>query len=253
MQNSHTITDAKERATIIDKAEKSYSSLRAQGLTGFRCRVVPDFDAMFKTLTADEVGKTQILPMLKKIRFQVVAGPDGGAAVSHSNDEIPPTQDVAVRVNQLTGGVDKMIDGFLRTWTNMAISSPFTGDNTAIKIEDFDAFYRLSQKNDSFDVTLLVRRDFTIEKMDVYLSGQHAVLYPTWDATPKGWRLAGYEGTYGEESGSKTPLSVKFAYQDVEGFQLLHSVDVTMSLPSGTVDGTFHVPFVFTDYQVTKK
>jgi hypothetical protein len=208
---------------------------------------------MFKTLTADEVGRTQILPMLKKVRFQVVAGPDGGAAVSHQNDEIPPNQAVAVRVNQITGGADKMIEGFLRMWTSLAISSPFLGDDTAIKIEEFDTFYRLTQKDDSVDVTLLVRRDFTVEKMDVYLSGQHVILYPTWDATPKGWRLTGYEGTYGEESGSKTPLSVKFAYQDVEGFQLLHSVDVTMSLPSGTVDGTLHVPFVFTDYQVTKR
>jgi hypothetical protein len=251
-QGSRFITSEKERIAILNKAQKSYSSLSAQGLNGFRCRVQPDFDAMFKTIKTDEVGETQVLPIMKKIRFQVVSGPDGGTSVSHQNDEAPPNQAVGARVTQATGGTDQMIDGFLRMWTGMAILSPFAGADTNEEIEDLGTRYRLTHKDASTDVTLLIRYDFTIELMDVVLSGQHVILRPVWDATPKGWRLRSYEGTYDADTAKATSLTVKFTYQDVEGFQMLSFVDVTMSLPSGTVDGTLHVPFVLSDYQITK-
>jgi hypothetical protein len=252
-QASRAISSAKERTELIRKAEKAYSSLGTQGLNGFRCRVQPDFDAMFKSLKTDEAGKTEVLPIMKKIRFQVVAGPDGGASVSHQNDEAPPSQAIAERISKVTGGTDQMIDGFLRTWTNMAISSPFAGVDTNETIEDLGQKYRLKHKDASADVTLLIGHDFTIEEMDVVLSGQHVILHPVWAATPRGWRLDSYDGTFEAESGTTTSLTVKFTYQDIEGFQMLNIVDVTMSLPSGTVDGTLHVPFVFSDYQITKR
>jgi hypothetical protein len=76
-------------------------------------------------------------------------------------------------------------------------------------------------------------------------------LRPTWEATPRGFRLAGYDGTF-VSAGNTTEISVKFAYKDVEGFQLLSSVAITMSLPEYTVDGTVDIPLTFNEYQIAK-
>jgi len=97
-------------------------------------------------------------------------------------------------------------------------------------------------------IVMLIRRDFAIEQFDVAVSGKNVMLRPQWDVTPKGWRLASYEGTYDFGSGQPQQLSAKFEYQDVESFQLLRSVDVTIPLPAGTV----HVPIAFSEYQIKK-
>jgi hypothetical protein len=251
-QVSRVISSNKERKEILDHAQKAYSSLSDQGLNGFRCRVQPDFDAIYKTLKTDEVGQTQLLPILKKVKFQIVVGPDGGAIVSHQSDEAPPTQAVAARLNQTIGGIDQVINGFMQTWTNMAFSSPFAGVDTGGEIEDSGKNYRLTAKSESANVVMFLRRDFAIEKFEVEMSGQNVTLRPSWDATPRGFRLAGYEGTY-TAAGNTTQLSIKFAYKDVEGFQLLNSVDVTMSLPTGTVAGTVDIPLTLSEYQITKR
>jgi len=241
--------NANERKVFLDKAQKAYSVLSAQGLHGFRCRVQPDFDVAFRTLGTDAVGESQLLPILRKVRFQVVAGADGAATVSHQSDEAPPNQQVGARVTQSIGGMDQVIDGFLQTWAPFAITSPFAGSDAAhVEIEDIGTKYRLTVKDASIDLVMMIRRDFVIEQFDVAVSGKNVMLRPEWDATPKGWRLASYEGTYGSGPGQSQQLSAKFEYQDVEGFQLLRSVDVTVQLPAGTV----HVPIAFSEYQVKK-
>jgi hypothetical protein len=250
-QASRLISSDKERKEILDHAMRAYSSLSDQGLNGFRCRVQPDFDAMYKTLKTDDVGRTQLLPILKKVRFQIVVGPDGGATVSHQSDEVPPTQAVASRVNQTLGGIDQVINGVLQMWTSMAIASPFAGVDTGGEIEDLGTNYRLKAKTNSANVVMFLRRDFTIEQFEVLMSGQDVTLRPTWEATPRGFRLAGYDGTF-VSAGNTTEISVKFAYKDVEGFQLLSSVAITMSLPEYTVDGTVDIPLTFNEYQIAK-
>jgi hypothetical protein len=246
-QSPRLVAGANERKDLLDRAQKAYSSLAAQGLNGFRCRVQPDFDTRFKTLPAEE---SQLLPILKKVRFNVEGGGNGAVSVTHQSNGAPPDRQVADHVTQALGGTDQVIEGFLQTWGPFAITAPFAGSNGGLVIEDLGANYRMTQKDELNNIVMLVRHDFAIEQIDLVLPSKNLTIRPHWDVTAKGWRLAGYDGVYTSASGQTQQVSAKVEYQDVEGFQLLRSVDLTVQLSASS---SVRLPIAFSEYQIRKR
>jgi hypothetical protein len=250
-QTSHIISSAKERKELLDNARKSYSRLSAQGFAGFHCRVQPDFDGFYKGIKTDSVAQTQLLPILQKVTFRVVVGPDGASTVSHQSDIAPPNEAVAERVRNVIDGTEQVITGFIHSWAPLSINSPFSADEESKEdqFEDLGSKYRLTHKDKSSSVVVLVRRDYAVEEVEIVSTSLRVSMRPAWEATPKGWRLAGYEATYSSGAGPSQKVSIAIDYQDVEGLQLPRSINATIPIPAGTVI----FPFAFVDPHIERR
>lgn len=240
-------TDKKE---IVRQARQSYYNLANAGMNEFRCQLLPDWDATFKTLKADPIGRDQVLPILRKTHFELLVGPDGASTVSHRSELVPPNEDVAERVRKATGGTEQVLTGFLQTWSGFMVKpTPLPDAASDYQFEDLGDKYRLTIKEASADALILMGRDFQIEEMKAATPEFSATIRPKFVRIKNQFILSSYDGVYKAGSGDPQELSVEIEYGDVQGLSLPSKVAATVRLPSGAVA----FPLIFTDCQVKKR
>jgi len=250
------ITSAVERREFLENARKSYYILSAHGLTGFTSRVQPDFETFYKAIKADSTAQTQLLPILQKMTFQVVVGPDGDATVNHQIDAMPTDKNLAARVSTAIDGTEQVIAGFLQSWAPFAVNSPFNGMTDSDKIDNLGSVYRLTHQDTNGSVVMLIRPDFAVEEVNVTSAIFKGTMHLTWEPTPQGFRLSKYMVTYSTVDAKSQKMSVEIQYQNVEGFQLPSSVNAKIPVPSsatGAPPGAATFPFTFVTPQVEKR
>ncbi len=244
------LANGADKKQIVRQAHQSYYNLANAGLSEFRCQVLPDWDATFKTLKADPFGRDQVLPILRKTHFELLVGPDGASTVSHQSELVPPNEDVAERVRKATGGTEKVLTGFLQTWSGFMVKpTPLPDTESDYQFEDLGDKYRIKMKEASTDAVILMGRDFQIEEMTVVTPEFSGTVRPKFVRIKNQFILASYEGTYRAGSGNPQELSVQIEYGDVGGFSLPSKVTATVRLPSGAVA----VPLTFANCQVKKR
>jgi len=137
-----------DKEEFIKQARKSYYNLPNAGLKEFRCEVTPDWDATFKALKTDQVGRDQVLPILRKTHFQLVVGPQGASTVSHQSEIAPPNEQVAERVREAISGMEQLLTGFLQTWSQFMINVPIPDGADGYQSENLGDRYRLAMKRE---------------------------------------------------------------------------------------------------------
>jgi len=220
---------------IVSQARQSYYNLTNTGLDGFRCQVQPDFDTTFKALKAAPIVQDQVLPILRKTRFELLVGPNGASTVSHQSELPPPNEDVAGRVRNATTGTEQILTGFMETWSQFMINStPLPDADGDYQLEDLGNKYRITSKQPSADAIILMDRDYEIAELKVTTPELAGTIWPKFSRIKDQFILVSY--VYRAESENPQELSVKIEYGDVEGFKLPSKVTATMKLPSGAVD-----------------
>jgi hypothetical protein len=235
-----------DKSAILRHAKETYYNLKANGLGDFTCQVSPDFEAAYKDIQMDAVGRDQILPAAKKINFQVAVGPTGASAVSHQFSEAPPTEEVAQRLQKVAGGMEQIISGFFKTWSNMMINSPFSDDE--YQIEESPQGYALTGNKGETQVNVGLTRDLVMTTLSVRTSAFEGTLRPQFSSHEGGLLLKSYDATY-KSGNSSQDLTVKIDYQDIEGLPIPNMIEVLMVLPQGRMDA----PIRFTNCKVTRK
>ena len=238
-----------DRKETIRQAHRSYYNLKSEGLTEFRCHVQLDWDSLYKGLKVNAVGRDQLLPILRKVHFQVLVGPDGGSTVSHESELAPPNEEVAERVRRSIAGVEQILTGFLQTWSGFMINSPFPRVDDEYQLEDLDDKLRLSYKEGTGNIVISMTRDFVMDEVSVATPQFEGTVRPKFSRNKRGFVLASYDVVYKAESGNPQQLAVKIEYQNVEGFDLPSTIEATVTSPGGVVD----VHLTFTDYRVKKR
>jgi hypothetical protein len=240
-----TPADPKE---IIRKARQSYYSLKAAGLIEFQCQVLPDWDSIYKDVPPDASGQDQLLPILKKVRFQVVFTPGGAPLVSHS-DVTPPNEQVATQLQKTITNLQQVITGFLNEWSLFAVAPPLPEIDGDYQLQDSGGLYHLAYKHGSGDVSTTMNRDFAIEELNFSSAKTNGSMLPILTKEKGGFVLTGYNATYLGADNSSLQMSVTIENQDVEGFELPAKVTAAVPVSMGKV--TF--PLTFTEYQVKKR
>lgn len=237
-------TDRKE---TLRQARASYYSLKDEGLTEFRCEVQLDWDSMYEGLKTDAVGRDQLLPILRKVHFQVVVGPDGASTVSHQSDLAPPTEDVADRVRRSIAGVEQILTGFLHTWSPLVFTSFFPNIDSEYQLADLGGKFVLNYKEGTASIITSMSHDFAIEELKVTTPELEGTVRPKLSRNKNGFVLVGYDAIYKAASSTPQQLAVKIENRSVEGFDLPGTVDATLSLPNTTA-----IHLTFTAYQVKR-
>jgi hypothetical protein len=174
------------REKLMREARLAYYNLHARGLKEFSCQVLPDWDATYKSLRGDAVGRDQLLPILKKVRFRVLVGATGAASVSHQSDVAPPSAAVAARVEQSTGGIDQVVSGFFQTWSLFTFGTFFAEASGTLQVEEAGDKYRLTEKDASTDALVVMNKDLTIEHATVESPRVTGSMDPIFTATTEG-------------------------------------------------------------------
>lgn len=231
-----------ERKALLSKTRKAYYNLRAHGVQEFRFDIQPDWDAFYASVSADQAGREQLLPILKKLRMQAVVGPTGGVTISRELDVAPPSDMIAGRERQVIGGIEQTLTGFFQTWS-MEMVVPLPTAEADYQIEELGQSYRLTYKDQSADVTTTLNHDLAIMKIEVVSSDMNAAVSPTLTEGEDGFVLTGYTGVYNGANLAVTMVSSK-----IDGVLLPTSVKVTVE------SNDLHIvfPFTFSNFVVKK-
>lgn len=243
-----TVAFCADKKTVLQNANLAYYNLKAQGLSEFSCQVRPDWDAAFKDIQMDALVRDQVLPIAKKMRFQVVVGPSGAALVSHQSPEAPSSEDVATRVRDMSSGMEQMVTGFFETWSQIMINPPLPGADNEYQMEESGGDFRFTAAAASTHVAVSMSHDFVIDSIEVKSPKLEGVVRPKFERREGALVLVGYDAKYKTDSASQQ-LAVKVEYQEVEGLALPRTITMTMSLPQGRIDE----PITFTDCRAKKR
>ena len=235
-----------DQREIIRLAQNSYDNLIKDGLMEFRCQVVLDWDAMYKSMGG---AHNEILPFLKQTRFTVAVGPGGASTVSHQSDAAPSDVQVAERIRQSTAGVDQMITGFFQAWGPFALDSIIPNPESEYKLEILGDHYRLSYKDGPADVVVAMTMDYVETESTVSSPQFSGTFHPQFNRGKRGYFLTGLEGTYTAPSNAPQSFKVHVECQEVEGFNLPRTALWTVTVPGKTID----VQLQFTAYQIKKR
>jgi hypothetical protein len=235
-----------DRKEIIRSARQSYYSLKAQGVTEFRCQVSLNWESIANALKADNpVGRAQILPVLKRTHFELLVGRDGASTASRRSDVAPPTEEVAQRIRKVTDSTEKMLTGFIHTWSGFMMNSPLPDADSEYQLEDLGERYRLTYKEGPGNVVTSMTHDFAIDETTLTLPGFEATFHPHFTGNKNGLVLVDYEATFKVASSDPGQMSVKIEYRGVEGLSLPSTVAVTVK--------PMEILLTFTHYQVKRR
>jgi hypothetical protein len=222
-----------DKKGVLENTNKKYYNLKARGLSEFNCQVLPDFDTAYKAINMDSIGRDHVLPIARKLRFDVVVGPSGAASVSHKFSEAPQTEDIAARLRQITDGVDHMVSGFFQTWSQLMINPPLPGSDSEYQMDSLPDGYRFSADAAKIHVAISMNHDLVIESVEATTPEVQGTVRPTFIDTKDGLLLESYRAVYKTPAGSSQELSVTVNYQHVDGVELPKTFTLSMSVPQG--------------------
>jgi hypothetical protein len=224
-----------DKSEVIKKANGTYYSLRGNGFMEFRCQVLPDWDAMYKDLKMDAVGRDQVIPAVKETHFRIAVGPTGAALVSHQSDTAPPSEETAKRIRETIGGIDQMLTGFFETWSEFMVNSPLSGSPDEYQMEESGKGYRFTADEKGTHAAISMGQDLVIDTVEAKTPEFEGTVHPHFVAHAGGLVLSKYEADYGTGANSQA-LSVAVEYQEVEGLPVPRTVTMKMSLPQGKLN-----------------
>ena len=241
--------DAVDRKAVLTQVRKSYPYLRAKGLAGFKCTLVPNWEAVLADIgKSDPERAATALKLLTPLRFQVMLGSSDLAQVTHNSIDAPEQSQAALQ--QIYGGMEQMVTGFFQTWTPFMLTDPFPETDGDYKLEDLGPKYRLSYKEagDS-DVVYLINKDLTVAEMKATNAEFEGTIRPTFEKSPAGFLLTAYEADY-QQAGASNPihLHVEINYQEVSKLQLPKKLYTAAGMPAYT-----RIELAFTDCSAEKK
>ncbi len=238
-----------DKKEILQRSNQSLYNLKAKGLIEFGCQASLDFDAAYKDIKMDEVGRTQVLPAAKNIRFKVAVGPSGAANVSHEFSGAPASQELADRLQKVAGGIEHIISGFFQTWSSLMINSIFTGSPDEYQLDELPDGYRLTADEGGTHVEILLDRSYIPTSIAARTSAFDGTVHPRFTKRTDELLLQSYDGTYKTSAGQSQDLSMKIEYQDLDGLAIPRIIEAIVTLPQGRLDA----PITLSNCQVKKK
>ena len=244
--------DRADKREIIKQAREAYYSLRRSGLDSFQVNITVNWDVVLKGQTTTPAGRESAMKLLNGLHFAAAFGADGKTVVTHRADTPAPNEQSQRGYDQIFGGMDQVITGFMDTYKPFMVGSPFPEIQSDYLIEDFNNGYRLSYKEDAnTQVITLMTKTFVITETVVHAADFDSTIKPTFLATADGYVLAGYDGDY-------VPSKTKTGAVKLIG-ALEHSFVNGLRMPKklafdSTVDGVPNATeLTFTEYTIKKK
>ena len=235
-------------AQIVEQARHTYYSLKTAGLDEFQSTVKPNWEIVLRDqLTTSPENAHAALKLLNGLHFSMLLDKDGKVTMSHHADIEPSNDKQREGFDQIYSGMDQAVSGFFATWSMFMLNSPFPAAETEYQLENVGGQYRLSYKDGSSDIVILMSKDLTISEVKVTSAEFTSSVLPKFTRTAKGLVLTGYAADYKPTSGpGVVKLDVKMEHQPVDGLQLPVSLIVDSVLDGAPT----HIELAFSGHQV---
>lgn len=235
---------------MLSQARQSYYNLRTEGLVSFECSVTPNWELLLHgQRTEDSSGTDTAIQTLSQLHFTANLGADDKVKLTH-NELTGQSQEMMDALKQIYSGMEQMTSGFFDTWSLFMLNTPFPEVNGEYGLQAAGPQYKLTYRDGLADVVTTMGRDFAISDLKVTTTEFDSDIQPQFTKSPKGFLFSAYDASYQSKNpGDATLLKVRIGYQEVEGLELLQTLDL-----SGSYGGSpFAVQLAFSDCKVTKK
>jgi hypothetical protein len=244
--------DRADKRELMKEARAAYYSLRRSGLDSFQVNITVNWDVVLKGQPTTAAGRESAMKLLNGLHFAAAFGADGKTVVTHRADTPAPNAQSQAGYDQIFGGMDQVITGFMDTYKPFMVGSPFPEVDAAYTLEDFNNGYRLTYKDDAKTAVMtLMTKAFVITETVVHAADFDSTIKPSFLATADGYVLAGYDGDY-------VPTMTKTGVVKLIG-TIEHSFVNGLRMPKklafdSKVDGVPNATeLTFTDYIIQKK
>lgn len=246
--SSTTLNDVDRKAFIL-KARARYYSLKSHGMQEYRFEPVLDWNAFIVGIKADPAGRERILSLTKTLKFQVIVGPTGAASVSHKIDSAPPDDQSAKGLNEMTAGLEQILNGFCQTWSGYSINPLLPDADSEYQVLDTGSAYLVKYKEGEAKILLTIGRDLVIQKLELESAAINATILSTFENGSEGLLLSAYEADYKQGANDAGHLKVTIQHATVNGLQVPNVFTATAA--SGGENYTY--TFTFNNPQIKKQ
>jgi len=245
---SKALSDADRKALIL-KAHARYYSLKSHGMQEYRFEPVLDWNGFIDGIKADAAGRQRILSMVKTLKFQVIIGPTGAASVSHHIDDAPPDDQSAKSMNDMTGGLEQILNGFFQTWSGYSINPLLPETESDYQVLDTGSAYLVKYKEGEARIELTLGRDLVIQELELESAAINATILSTFESTSEGLVLSAYEADYKQGASDAGHLKITIQNGMVNGLRVPSGFTAT----AGTGGQIYTYNFTFSNPQIKKQ
>ena len=232
---------------MVEEARTAYYNLHDQGLTGFRCNVRVDWNAVLLSQNVDANGSQELLPLLRQTHFEAVVGRMGAPRVSLPLDGPAPNDEMAARLRTASAGVERSLNGVLQELSSVLFGSLLPPDRD-YHLEAQGDHFRITFGSDEVRIVETMNKEHELEEMIVATQKSTVSVRPQFKRGEKGFLPVVIDSSVEAAGADKVESHVEIAYQTVEGFNLPQTVTVR----DKELAGDQPVQFSFSDYQLTR-
>ena len=243
--------DLPNRKEILKEAKTAQYSLLREGMQSLHCTATVDWPTFLEWRGPQDASEKAILVALGQSHYDVSVDSDGTPAVGTVEaSAMPSSADDAARVRKSLEGMRNALEALMNAWTGYMAATILPGDDVDIHMVETGGKYYVKYMID--DMAFAIDMNSKFELTHTWFKDSHRMgdTRPTFDATPRGFVLNGYEGSFEDYDRNRT-TSAKLAlqYVNVDGFMVLQ----TMTETSPGQRGTDTARFSFTDYKIVKR
>ncbi len=230
---------------VLQQARAAHYSLRGAGMEGLNCKAQPDWDAFYQQMKINSLGRTQLLPLLRPLELSVVVAADGSATVTH-HPEVAAVADpeLAASARSSVADIEKTVQGFLATWSSLAVDTPLPKITDDYQLESLNGNYLVTYNDGPAVVHTTIGAQFAVEEIFYAAPALTVSIHPSWIKSQGKFLLNGYEGRTGLPSPGGR-VTAKIHNRTAQGLQLPAAVRFS--------DGTEELRFTFSDCLVKKR
>jgi hypothetical protein len=147
-------------------------------------------------------------------------------------------------------GMSHTLESLLNAWTGYTAATVLPGDDVDIHITEGGGKYYWKYLIGDMAFAIDMSSKYEMQRVWEKDAKQMSEVRPTFDATPKGFVLNGYEGNFESyERNHSTRAKVTLQYETVDGLLVLQTLTELVPGDRGTERGKFS----FAEYRATKR
>jgi hypothetical protein len=237
---------------ILQRANRAYYNLPAQGLAEFQCAVVPDWSVTLKEeLHQDFPPDHPAIKALNGIHFWLTLDEKGSAKLTHQLDVVPTDPQTLENYNQTISGVEEVLSGFSQSVAPFLLTTIFPSQSDAsFSMETRDSLHHVKYKDGQSDVSVTLKEDLAITDLRVVSPELTATMRPQFTKTAKGYLISAFMGEYQyAKDAAKSSVTMEIEYAEVQGMNLPSKLRVN----TVAGDQSHKMVFDFKNHEVKKR
>jgi hypothetical protein len=242
--------DLPNRKQLVQQAKAAQYSLLREGMESVHCTATVDWRGFLNWRGPQDDDEKATLAALEKSHYDVSIDDAGTPTVSTVEAPIPAAADSASEVRGTLAGLHRSIAGLLNAWTGYMAIAMLPRDEDDFHMTETGGKYYLKYTVEDVAIAIAMDSKFQLLRVWTKDKSMRSDVHPTFDATPKGFVLNGYQADLDDlEKNRSTQAKLTIQYETVDG--LLVPQTMTETVPGQRGPDTVH--FSFSDYKITKR